>query len=86
MIEAVIVNLTQQTHQRWYLVENESLVDVDLSMLFQPLIFGWRWKFGRRRFIDVVSTLAKQRWSNFDRITSIQRWWTNFVSTLILGW
>ena len=36
MIKAVIVNLTQQTHQRWYLVENESLVDVDLSMLFQP--------------------------------------------------
>ena len=50
------------------------------------LIFGWKWKLNRRTFIDVVSTLTKQRWNNVDRITSIQRRWTNVVSPLILGW
>ena len=41
----------------------------------------------RRTFIDVVSTLAKQRWSNVYRITLIQRRWTNIVvSTLKFGW
>ena len=50
------------------------------------LIFGWKWKLSRRTFIDVVSTLAKQRWSNIDRITLIQRRWTNVASTLIFGW
>ena len=50
------------------------------------LIFVWEWKLSRRTFIDVVSTLAKQRWNNVDSITSIQRRWTNIVSTLKLGW
>ena len=50
------------------------------------LIFGWKWKLSRRTFIDVVSTLTKQRWNNVDRITSIQRRWTNVVSTLKFGW
>ena len=50
------------------------------------LIFSWKWKLSRRTFIDVVSTLAKQRWSNVDRITLIQRRWTNVVSTLKFGW
>ena len=50
------------------------------------LIFGWKLKLGRRTFIDVVSTLAKQRWNNVNRITSAQRRWTNVVSTLKFGW
>ena len=50
------------------------------------LIFRWKWKFSRCTFIDVVSTLAKQRWNRVDRITSIQRQWTNVVSTLKFGW
>ena len=50
------------------------------------LIFGWKWTLSRRTFIDVVSTLAKQRWNIVDRITSIQRRWTNVVSTLKFGW
>ena len=50
------------------------------------LIFGWKWMLIRRKFIDVVSTLAKQRWSNIHRITLIQRRWTNVVSTLKFGW
>ena len=50
------------------------------------LIFGRKWKLSRRTFIDVVSTLAKQRWNNVDRITSIQRRWTNVVSTLRFDW
>ena len=50
------------------------------------LIFGWKWKLNRRTFIDVVSTVTKQRWNNVDRITSIQRRWINVVSTLKYGW
>ena len=50
------------------------------------LIFGWNWKLGRRTFIDVVSTLAKQLWIDVDRITLIQRQWTNVVSTSKFGW
>ena len=50
------------------------------------LIFGWKWKLSRHMFIDVVSTLTKQRWNNVDRVTLIQCWWPNVVSTLILGW
>ena len=63
MIEAVIVNLTQQTHQRWYLVENESLVDVDLSMLFQP----WQ--------NNVETTSTELRRFNVDELTLFQRWY-----------
>ena len=37
-------------------------------------------------FIDVVSTLTKQRRNNIERITSIQCRWPNVVSTLIFGW
>ena len=50
------------------------------------LKFGWKWKLSRRMFIDVVSTLTKQRWNNIDRITSIQSRWPNVVSTLIVSW
>ena len=50
------------------------------------LIFAWKWMLSWRTFIDVFSTLAKQRWNNVDRITSIQRRWTNIVSTLKFGW
>ena len=50
------------------------------------LIFGWKWMLSRRTFIDVVSTLAKQRLNNVDSITSIQPRWTNAVSTLKFGW
>ena len=50
------------------------------------LIFGWKWKLSRRTFIDLVSTLAKQRWNNVDRITSIQRQWTNVATRLKFGW
>ena len=50
------------------------------------LIFGWKWKLSRRIFIDVVSTLTKQRWNNVYRIISIQRRWTNVISTLKFGW
>ena len=49
------------------------------------LMFGWKWKLSRRTFIDVVSKLTKQRWNDVDRITSIQRRWTNVVSTLKFG-
>ena len=40
----------------------------------------------RRTFIDVVSTLVKQRWSNVYSITMIQRRWTNVDSRLKFGW
>ena len=50
------------------------------------LIFVWKWKLSPRTFINVVSTLTKQRWNNVDRIMLIQRRWTNFVSTLKFDW
>ena len=34
----------------------------------------------------LLSTLTKQRWNNVDRVTLIQYWWPNVVSTLVLGW
>ena len=37
-------------------------------------------------FIDVISTLTKQRWNSVDRVMSIQFWRPNVVSTLVLGW
>ena len=46
----------------------------------------WKWKFNQSTFTNVVSTLTKQLWNNVDRITSIQRWWTNVVSLLKFGW
>ena len=33
-----------------------------------------------------INVGTKQRWNNVDRITSIQRRWTNIVSTLKFGW
>ena len=50
------------------------------------LIFSWKWKLSRRTVIDVISMLAKQRWSNGYRITLIRRQWTNVGSTLEFGW
>ena len=50
------------------------------------LIFVWKWKLSRRTFIDVVSTLAKQRHNYVDKITLIRRQWTDVVSTLKRGW
>ena len=68
---------TSTLKQRW----SSTFINV-----VSTLIFGWKWKLSRRTFIDVVSTLAKQRWNIVDRITSIQRRWTNVVSTLKFGW
>ena len=64
----------------------ESMLIINVHRRCFTLIFGWKWKLSRRTFIDVVSTLTKQRWNNVDRITSIQRRWTNVVSTLKFGW
>ena len=51
------------------------------------LIFGWKWKLSQRIFIDAVSMLAKQRWNNVNRITSIQRRWTNVIfQRFKFGW
>ena len=79
----LIVNI----HQRCYLVENESWADVHLSTLFQrwqnnvetTSIELHRFNvdeptlLNRFMFIDVVSTLSKQRWnkSNFEATLSI---------------
>ena len=73
--------ITQKTHQRWTNVET-TLIKTFVNVV-SMLIFGWKCKLSRRTFIDVVSTLAKQRWNNVDRITSIQRRWTKVVSKLI---
>ena len=71
------INVESTLKQRW----SSTFINV-----VSTLIFGWKWKLSRRTFIDVVSTLTKQRWNNVDRVTLIQCWWPNVVSTLILGW
>ena len=71
------INVESTWKQRWL----STFINV-----VSTLIFGWKWTLSRRTFIDVVSTLAKQRWNILDRITSIQRRWTNVVSTLKFGW
>ena len=52
------------------------LFDMDVV---SALKFGWKWKLSRRMFIDIVSTLTKQRWNNIDRIN------VDAVSTLIVS-
>ena len=42
------------------------------------LIFDWKWKLSRRIFIDVVSTLTKQRWQNYVDSTSMNQCCFNF--------
>ena len=82
LIDANII-ITQLTHQHWINVETRSSTFINIV---STLIFGWQWKLSRRAFIDVVSTLAKQRWNSVDRMTLIQRRWTNVLSTLKFGW
>ena len=76
--------ITQKTHQCWTNVET-TLIKT-FGNVVSMLIFGGKCKLSRRKFIEVVSTLAKQRWNNLDRITLIQRRWTNVVATLKFGW
>ena len=64
----------------------ESMLIINVHRRCFTLIFGWKWKLSQCMFIDVVSILTKQRWSNVDRVTLIQCWWPNVVSTLVLGW
>ena len=72
----------QQTHKRWINVETTLLVNVHQGCFNVDI---WlKLKVGT--FIDVVSTLAKQLWIDVDRITLIQRQWTNVVSTSKFGW
>ena len=68
--------LPQQTHQRWNTVDRQRS-----STLFQHwyLVENESWAKVH------LSTLF-QRWNNVDRITLIQRRWTNVVSTLKFGW
>ena len=73
---------TQQTHQGWYLVENESWADVHLSTLFQ------RWQN------SVETSLIELRGFNVDEPTLFQRWnlienesWADVcLSTLFQRW
>ena len=74
----------QQTPQRWINVEATLIVNV--YQRFFNVDIWLKWKLSRRTFIDVVSTLAKQRWSNVYRITLIQRLLSNAISTLKFGW
>ena len=71
------INVESTLKQRW----SSTFINV-----VSTLIFGWKGKLSGRSFIDVVSRLAKQRWNNVDRITSMQRLWTKVVSTLKFGW
>ena len=64
-------------YRRCFNVETTSIelhrFNVDKITLFQRWNFRLKWKLSRRMFIDVVSTLIKQRWNNIERITLIQR-------------
>ena len=79
---AITISVSQQTHQCWYLVENESWADVHLSTLFQ------RWQN------NVETTLTELRRFNIDEPTLFQPWnlvenesWANIcLSTLFQRW
>ena len=58
----LLLIITQQTYQRWYLVENESWADVHLSTLFQ----SWQ--------NNVETTLMQLRRFNVDDPILFQRW------------
>ena len=102
-----LLSTSQQTHQRWYLVQNENWADVYLSTLFQrcqnnletmlielrrfhvhePILFQ-RWNLVENESWAGVclSTLFQRCFVNdIDRFTSIQSWWPNVVSTLIVS-
>ena len=74
--------VSQQTHQRWCLVENESWTDVHLTTLFQD----WQ--------NDVETTLIELGWFNVVEPTLFQRWnlvenesWADVcLSTLFQRW
>ena len=55
---------TSTLKQRW----SSTFINV-----VSTLIFGWTWKLSRRTFIDVVSTLTKQRWYNYVDSTSMNQ-------------
>ena len=61
---SIHINVESTWKQRWL----STFINV-----VSTLIFGRKWKLSRRTFIDVVPTLAKQRWNDVDRITSVQR-------------
>ena len=71
------MRLSQQTHQRWNNVDRQCS-----STLFR------RWYLVENEsWADVHLSTLFQRWqNNVDRITSIQRRWTNVVSPLKFGW
>ena len=53
----------------------------------EPMLFQrWNWKLSQCMSIDVVSTLAEQRWNSIEIVPSIQYRWPNLVSILIFGW
>ena len=58
------INVESTLKQRW----SSTFINVAST-----LIFSWKWKLSWHTFFNVVSALAKQRWSNVDRITLIQR-------------
>ena len=65
-------------------VERITSIQRRWTNVVSTLKFCWKWKLSRHMFIDVVSTLTKQRWNNID--TSIHRRWPSVVSTLIVSW
>ena len=94
-VKACSSNATDSTQQKQSLPSKQINFESTLKRrwssstfinIVSTLIFGWKWKLSRRTFMDVVSTLTKQRWSNVDRIMLIQRQWINVVSTLKFGW
>ena len=62
------INVELTLKQRW----SSTFTNVVLT-----LIFGWKWRLSRRTFIDVVSSLTKERRNNVEIITLVQCWWPN---------
>ena len=67
------INVESTLKQRW----SSTFINVDIWL---------KMKVGPTYIYRRVSTLAKQRWNNVDRITLIQRRWTKVASTLKFGW
>ena len=74
--------------QRWQKNVETTLIELRRFNVDEPMLFQ-RWNLVENEsWADVCLSTLFQRWQNdsVDRVTLIQCWWPNVVSTLILGW
>ena len=71
--------------QRWQNNIKTTLIELRRFKVDEPTLLQ-RWNSVENGSWADVCLLTKQRWNNVHRVTWIQCWWHNLVSTSILGW